>query len=918
MCVCACIWSEFDGVVWSGIWESGKVVDVCVDVGVESMGSDEENGSDGASRVGRGRSGAVSVAAKNSSSGAPHAPREPAAQKEFSEDGLTLERLVQAQLLKHGQEILFKHKSNTFTANVTRDGRIIYSHAHPENAQNVQFARDLYLGHKSAAPPSMGIPKYNPRTGTKYDTGDESDVESFASPDEFVDLMVKRYNLAYRIRTPRKLNLQGWSLCQTVSTGTTLAALRAQLAAEDDGGTPASTRKRKRAPNSDSPNELPTTYVSTPAKRGKLVEQGREPEESPRSGDEQPSRGRSATRSGRKRSDTQQTSSNSDEDAQNTTKPGSRATGRSPAATAAERSENDAKSAPANAGVSPTTSFNTEDMVKELDGEEEDEEFAGSTKDDKIGENEHVESGSGETGDKRGKKSSTNETAGDNAKDADGSGGSDADEGSVKKADAGSSASSLPVDESEESQPNNGKAGSGADDDGDDEAEESGDENRDDKAHDETTKDYAAEHETDNETWSLKDRELMLRAIREDRTIGVKRLSNSKALKDESKFLSRGENIVEEFMSDLQERMREAGMMSNCTVAEVTAYLASEVATMRSAHASKLVMSTERGSPSAETLNASAKGSHLQSKVEKETLEVEKHKRKLKKENDELRNRLDVEMNARRDLELEKSVLDVQLKEAKRGLDKEAIARQLVEDELESFKLKELEARRRLDRARMKIAAMKGEMISSTVDGINLESAVDLVGSPSTTAAATDTPESPAAANTPPVSGVTASGAGAKLGEQIAALSAERTQLINMIRTLELETAEWQRQAEIERRRFMYLLASKGRLEYEQYLAGSVRSGPSAGAHASNLPGAAGASSTKKSPGDGKARSGAGGKGSRVPPSSAKRAGSSGTGAAQKGATGPSTASGPGVGAVGGENSSTVKTGNGSRKAQGK
>jgi len=88
--------------------------------------------------------------------------------------------------------------------------------------------------------------------------------------------------------------------------------------------------------------------------------------------------------------------------------------------------------------------------------------------------------------------------------------------------------------------------------------------------------------------------------------------------------------------------------------------------------------------------------------------------KKMRKELEELRNKVEMEMASRRDLELEKQLLDVQLQEAKRATEREARKRAAIEDENEELKVRELETRRRLDRLKLKLNAIKGEPNTST------------------------------------------------------------------------------------------------------------------------------------------------------------------------------------------------------------
>eukprot|EP00871_Galdieria_phlegrea_P002849 jgi/Galph1/3565/GphlegSOOS_G2233.1 len=87
--------------------------------------------------------------------------------------------------------------------------------------------------------------------------------------------------------------------------------------------------------------------------------------------------------------------------------------------------------------------------------------------------------------------------------------------------------------------------------------------------------------------------------------------------------------------------------------------------------------------------------------------DVDRKFKKMRKEIEELRNKIEMEMGARRELELEKQLLDVQLQEAKRATEREAGKRASVEDENDELKVRELETRRRLDRLKLKLTAMK-------------------------------------------------------------------------------------------------------------------------------------------------------------------------------------------------------------------
>jgi len=323
--------------------------------------------------------------------------------------------------------------------------------------------------------------------------------------------------------------------------------------------------------------------------------------------------------------------------------------------------------------------------------------------------------------------------------------------------------------------------------------------------------------------WTLEEQELMLKAMREDRTIGVKRLSQGRVLKESGMVTRRGEDCVGKFMSDLMDRMKSVDMASNSSVAEVTSFLAAEVAYLRRRE-SRLIQREEKknGKDEAGAGAESDRGMHSLKSSEREKkqkLESDKVRKKHKREVDDLKSRLESEMATRRDVELEKNIIEIQLKEARRNTEREAKARQILDEECEQLKLKELEARRRLDRARSKLAALRGELICETVDQIELN-AVETDG--------TDSPvdfSKRAQANPEPGARLVEGEVGTlnKPAESAEAalkkLREENMKLVHIVRTLELEAAEWQRQAEVERKRFVYLMEAKARLEYESYLA---------------------------------------------------------------------------------------------------
>jgi len=435
---------------------------------------------------------------------------------------------------------------------------------------------------------------------------------------------------------------------------------------------------------------------------------------------------------------------------------------------------------------------------------------------------------------------------------------------------------------------------------------------------------------SDDEGWRLDEMELMLRAIREDHTIGVKRLSQAKLLKESKMMARRGSNCVGIFMSQLNRRMRASELPSNCSVAEVAAFLAAEVSLAKSANA--FTSSGRRGSgggdgsvPDSLRL-PSAKQSE---RDRKEKLELDRIRKRHKRELEDVKSRLEAEMGARRDLELEKSVLEIQVKEAKRHIERESKARAVLEEDCEELKLKELEARRRLDRAKLKIASLRGEMIVSTVDSIDIQTEdhddsdsprAQLPPTESAAAPGVDPAAQPTSVSLQAVAsssipstgdpgvvhldakpavlggsrdGVNSVDAALPLASQAVAPSngaveangvstvpskaagkewaalhrkvlEEKTQLMHLVRTLQLESAEWQRQAEVERKRFVYVMESKARLEYEHYLASASKASHAAmvgglggvlGAGMTGAGGNANASATKKASTDAKGRS---------------------------------------------------------------
>lgn len=110
-----------------------------------------------------------------------------------------------------------------------------------------------------------------------------------------------------------------------------------------------------------------------------------------------------------------------------------------------------------------------------------------------------------------------------------------------------------------------------------------------------------------------------------------------------------------------------------------------------------------------------------------ERIKQETARRDAKRELHAVTAQLETEARLRQAGEKEREQQLDELAACKLRLEKETQRREALEEDLDAFKLKEFDSRRKLDRARLKISAMRGEIIAPTMDAlISPELEVDL------------------------------------------------------------------------------------------------------------------------------------------------------------------------------------------------
>lgn len=112
----------------------------------------------------------------------------------------------------------------------------------------------------------------------------------------------------------------------------------------------------------------------------------------------------------------------------------------------------------------------------------------------------------------------------------------------------------------------------------------------------------------------------------------------------------------------------------------------------------------------------------------KERMKVEISLKEAKKELQDLLSQLDAETKMRHKVEKEKVDFQEELARAKSDVDEEILRRQQKEREFDEIKLKEIDSRRRLDRARLKVAALRGELVSPAMDALVRPEFLDISG----------------------------------------------------------------------------------------------------------------------------------------------------------------------------------------------
>jgi hypothetical protein len=143
-----------------------------------------------------------------------------------------------------------------------------------------------------------------------------------------------------------------------------------------------------------------------------------------------------------------------------------------------------------------------------------------------------------------------------------------------------------------------------------------------------------------------------------------------------------------------------APWVPKCGVPELIAVLASEAAFCRTQRTRRTRASCELSADKSERARLEA----ARREARREVADVEAY--------------LAAEAKLRVEAELDKAAQAEALSDAKALVDEEILRRDAREDELEQLKLRETESRRKLDRARLKVAALRGEILADTMEAL--------------------------------------------------------------------------------------------------------------------------------------------------------------------------------------------------------
>ncbi|GJQ08231.1 hypothetical protein GpartN1_g22.t1 [Galdieria partita] len=307
--------------------------------------------------------------------------------------------------------------------------------------------------------------------------------------------------------------------------------------------------------------------------------------------------------------------------------------------------------------------------------------------------------------------------------------------------------------------------------------------------------------------WSKEDRESLLGALKDTKQLDPTVLS-------QHMMESKSSEEITEYLKVLKDRMIEATKDSGLEP-DVSLYII--LLSLELFHTGVVASGGAFSKKLEHTWKASVPiDSQAPHTCKKATPDTDRNLKKIRKELEELRNKVEMEMAARRDLELEKQLLEVQLQEAKRATEREARKRAAIEDENEDLKVRELETRRRLDRLKLKLTAVKGEVNTTEKDnGFVVSSNIAThsvdnhtkVFSGETTEEKDSVHEDHAEIALPPIV------KDHSQEEELEKLQEEVDLLRSKVASLETEVSDFQQDAENERRRNHHLMEAKKYLE---------------------------------------------------------------------------------------------------------
>lgn len=213
-------------------------------------------------------------------------------------------------------------------------------------------------------------------------------------------------------------------------------------------------------------------------------------------------------------------------------------------------------------------------------------------------------------------------------------------------------------------------------------------------------------------------------------------------------------------------------------------------------------------------------------KDEKRKASLEKIRRKLQRETDDYRSKLDGELETRRKIELDAAYVELQVLEIAHFLPIEEGRRHRLEKVLEQYKSLDMRVRSELDKTKILVSQLRGERESQdelpAVEK-NLTTSQSLADKPDDV----ENGNLPKGGTQPPPESIT-SGEDMKMTHKEEASLSQRQQEMERLRYLiadrEAEAETFQRACEKERMKFANLLEAKNRMEVELYMSKSFGS----------------------------------------------------------------------------------------------